>query len=371
LATTKATAYTTKGNWLGTRRFFVAAVDLKGNVGAAGYFDAIVIAPTQPVISQQVIDNNVLLKWNDCTQTLPLDSYELRRGATWATATVIGTKKGLFTTVFETASGTYTYWLAGIDLAGNYGTPGSVAAVVNQPPDYVLNYDQDSTFTGTKTNTVAENATLVATVSTTETWQDHFSSRGWTTLQDQINAGYPIYAQPSTTSGSYVEEIDFGAVLGGTKITSTLTYAVVSGATTIVPTLSVKTTAGGAWTDYAGAESVYATNFRYVKVAYDFSSAGGDDLLRISRLNVKLDKKLRNDTGTGTANSADSGGTTVTFNVPFVDIEGISVTASGTTARIAIYDFVDVPNPTSFKVLLFDTSGNRVSGGFSWQARGT
>jgi predicted phage tail protein len=371
LATSKSTAFSTKGNWLGTRRFFVAAVDVKGNVGVDGYFDAIVIAPTQPIISQQVIDNNVLLRWNDCTQTLPLDSYELRRGGTWAGGTVIGTKKGEFTTVFETTSGTYTYWLAGIDLAGNYGTPGSVAAVVNQPPDYVLDYDQDSTFSGTKTSTVAENGTLVATVSTTETWQDHFTSRGWTTLQDQITAGYPIYAQPSATSGSYVEEIDFGAVLGGTKITSTLTYAVVSGATTITPTLSVKTTAGGAWTDYAGVDSVYATNFRYVKVAYAFASSGGDDLIRISILNVKLDKKLKSDTGSGTANSGDVGGTTVLFNVPFVDIEGIGVTASGTTPRIAIYDFVDVPNPTSFKVLLFDTSGNRVTGGFSWQARGT
>ena len=61
----------------------------------------------------------------------------------------------------------------------------------------------------------------------------------------------------------------------------------------------------------------------------------------------------------------------MTFNVTFVDVEAINVTPSGTTARIAIYDFVDAPNPTSFKVLLFDTSGNRVSGDFSWQARGT
>lgn len=371
LATSKSTAYAVKANWSGTRRFFVAAVDLKGNVGASNYYDAVVLLPTQPTITQQVIDNNVLLRWNDCTQTLPLDSYELRRGSTWAGGTVIGTKKGLFTTVFETASGTYTYWLAGIDVAGNYGTPGSVTAVVNQPPDYVLSYDQNSTFSGTKTNTILSDGVLIATVNTTETWQDHFSTRGWTTLQDQINAGFPIYAQPSTTTGSYVEEIDFGTVLAGTKVTSTLTSAVVSGSITVTPKLSIKTTAGGSWTDYAGVDSIYATNFRYLKVTYDFASAGGDDLLSISKLNVKLDKKLKSDTGTGTANSADSGGTTVNFNIAFVDVEGISVTPSGTTARIAIYDFVDAPNPTSFKVLLFDTSGNRVSGGFSWQARGT
>jgi len=31
---------------------------------------------------------------------------------------------------------------------------------------------------------------------------------------------------------------------------------------------------------------------------------------------------------------------------------------------------VDAPNPTTFKVLLFDKDGNRVSGAFSWSARG-
>lgn len=371
LTTTKSTTYNVKANWLGTRRFFVAAVDLKGNIGTVGYFDAIVNAPTQPVISQQVIDNNVLLRWNDCTQTLPLDSYELRRGSTWAGGTVIGTKKGQFTTVFEITSGNFTYWLAGIDLAGNYGTPGSVLAVVNQPPDYVQSYSEDSTFSGTRTNTAIDTGTLVAAVNTAETWQSHFTTRSWTTLQDQVTAGFPVYAQPSATSGSYVEEIDIGAVLASSKITSALSSTNVIGSTTITPTLSVKTTAGGAWTDYPGVELVYATNFRYVKVAYAFASAGGNDLLRISRLSIKLDKKLRSDTGTGTANSGDVGGTTVTFNVPFIDIEGISVTPSGTTAVIAVYDFVDAPNPTSFKVLLFNTSGTRVSGGFSWQVRGT
>ena len=208
-------------------------------------------------------------------------------------------------------------------------------------------------------------------MNTTETWQSHFTSRGWTTPQDQVTAGYAIFAQPSNTTGSYVEDFDYGTVLAGTKISSTLTRQVVSGATTITPTISVRTTAVGAWTDYAGVESVYATNFRYVRVRYDFTSAGGDDLLQLSGLNVRLDVKIKNDMGTGNAVSTDVGGTVVTFNTAFVDIESISVTPSGTTARIAIYDFVDAPNPTSFKVLLFDTAGNRVSGPFSWQSRGS
>ena len=313
----------------------------------------------------------MLLRWNDVTQTLPIVYYELRKGATWAGATTIGTKQGLFTTVFETVSGTYTYWLAGVDSAGNVGTPANVSAVVNQPPDYILRSNIDSTFTGTRTNVVSNGVDILATVDPTETWQSHFTTRSWNTPQDQINAGYSIYALPSATSGSYVEEFDYGTVLAGTKITTTLTSSVVIGSQAVTPTLSVKQTAGGAWTDYAGQDSIYATSFRYVKVAYAFSSTGNDDLLQIDGLNVRLDVKIKNDMGNGTANSADSGGTTVNFNVPFVDVESIAVTPSGTTARIAIYDFVDVPNPTSFKVLLFDTAGTRVSGPFSWQARGS
>ena len=370
LGTVQGTTYAIKGAWVGTRRFFVAAVDLKGNVGTAGVFDAVVTAPSQPTITQQVIDNNVLLQWTDSTQTLPITAYELRKGSTWAGATVIGTKQGKFTTVFESSSGTYTYWLAGIDSAGNYGTPGSISAQVNQPPDYVLKLNVDSTFTGTKTNLTALDVGLLASVNTTETWQSHFTSRSWTTPQDQINAGYPYFAMPSTTTAQYYEDINYGTVLAGTKVSMTLTSNAVTGSTTIIPTISVKKLIGDSWTVYAGTNSVFATDFQYVRAQYNFASAGGDDLLQITGLNVRLDSKLRNDSGTGTANSADSGGTVVSFGVAFVDIDSIIVTPLATSSVVAVYDFVDVPNPTSFKVLLFNSSGTRVSGAFSWSARG-
>lgn len=368
--TVQGTVFTTKANWSGARRWFVAAIDLKGTVGTPATADTTVNTATQPSITQQVIDNNVLLQWNDVTQTLPIESYELRKGNVWATATVIGTKQGRFTSVFEVASGTYTYWLAAIDSAGNYGTPGSVSAVVNQPPDYQLQLDINSTFNGTRTNVAVEGGRLVAAVNTTETWQQHFTTRGWNTPQDQINAGFPIYAMPSATTGTYEETVDYGTSIAGTKITAALTSQVVAGALTVTPRISTKLNVGDAWTDYNGVSEVYATNFRYFKIRYDFASAGGDDLLTASALNIRMDAKLKNDFGNGTANAADSGGTTVTFNVAFIDVQAISVTPLTTSPVLAVYDFVDAPNPTIFKVLLFDTSGTRVSGSFSWSARG-
>lgn len=370
LATAKTSIYSTTATWIGTRRFFVAAIDLKGNYGTANFYDAIINAPSVPTgITAQVIDNNVLLQWNASTGTLPVTAYEIRKGSVYSTATVIGTKSGQFTTVFETTSGTYTYWVTAIDAAGNYGANGSVKAAVAAPPDYVLQSLINSTFNGTKTNFVAESGTLVGHIDPTETWQSHFSSRSWTTMQDAINAGYTIYAQPSTTTGSYVETVDYGTTLAASKVTATLNSTQVSGTTTITPKISVSTN-NTTWTDYAGQSSVYATNFRYAKVTYDFSGSGGDDIVRINGLTIKLDNKLISDAGTASVLATDSGGTQINFNVPFVDVDSITVTPKGTTQLTAVYDFVDAPNPTGFKVLVFNSSGSRVSCDVSWSAKG-
>jgi predicted phage tail protein len=440
-----STYFSTNIDWTSSARFWVVAVDVNILYGSANAFgteisvDIPITAPSQPIVSQQVIDNNVLLQWTDATATLPIDTYELRKGATWATATVIGTKSGRFTSVFETASGTYTYWIAGIDTAGNYGTPGSISAIVNQPPDYYQKANTDSTFGGTKSNIITNAGGQLVGVNTSETWQSHFTSRSWTTPQDQITAGYAYYAMPSQTSASYEEEFDAGAVFAGTKVSATLTSTAVAGSTTITPTLRVRGTTGTAatysqatttitvtstahglavgdyvylnfttgtatdgtfvvatsatntftvtsatsattsgnvtlikWTTFAGLNQAYATQFRYYRVRYDFASAGGNDLQLLTGLNVRLDSKLRNDSGTGTANAADSGGTAVNFSISpgFVDVDSISITPLATTAVTAVYSFSDVPNPTQFSVYLFNSSGTRVSGGFSWSARG-
>lgn len=438
VGTIKATTSAFKAQWSGTRTFWVAAVDINGTAGTAGRADATVSAPSAVTITQEVIDNNVLLKWGDGTATLPVNYYELRRGSTWAAATVIGRVSARFSAIFESSAGTFTYWVAGTDVAGNTGTPASVNALVNQPPDYSLQYNQNSAFAGTRTNIATDvDGSLLTPVSTSETWQAHFTSRSWSTPQDQINAGYPIFSQPSQTTGSYEETIDYGTVLAATKITTTLSYVVVSGTPVVTPTISVKKLVGDPWIDYAGQSSAFVTDFRYVKVRYDFGSTGGDDLIDISGLNVRFDVKLKNDAGTltafpsqsatyvqtgtdinvtftahgraigqrvdmdftsGTATDGeyvitsvtantftvtsatsattsgnvtlDPNGTPTLFNISFVDVSSITVTPGGTTASFAIYNFLDTPNPTGFKVLLFNTSGTRITGSVGWSAKG-
>jgi predicted phage tail protein len=367
----KATVYTLGYIPPGTQTYLVKSLDTSGTYSTTAAAITVSLSAPSPVsLTQEVIDNNVLLRWTASTASLTIRHYILRRGATFAGATEIGTVGGLFSAIFETVAGTFTYWVAAVDLAGNVGTPTPVTALVSQPPDYQLKLNQNSAFGGTKTNMAAFEGKFLAPADTTETWASHFTSRGWATPQAQINAGFPVYAMPSASSGSYEEVVDYGTVLASTKVSATLSYVTDVGTVTVTPTISVRKLTTDPWTNYAGLSSVFVTDFRYVKVRFDFSAPGNDDFITITGLNIRMDAKLKNDAGIGAANAADSGGTTVNFNVTFVDIDSITVTPSGTAARIAVYDFVDVPNPTSFKVLLFDTAGNRVSGGFSWSIKG-
>ncbi|MFZ5544407.1 MAG: phage tail protein [Pseudomonadota bacterium] len=370
----QVTRWTKTVDWGGARRWWVVPVDVRGNYGTPASVDTAIQAPGQVTAARaEVVDNNVLLYWaQPATGTLPIDRYEVRKGASWAAGTLVGSNgNSTFAAVFEQLGGSYSYWVAAFDSAGNQGAPLAINATVNQPPDYLLRVDYNDDFTGTCSGCHVENGKVYGPA-LLESIQTHFESRGWASIDAQMAAGYPLVFMPSGTSGYYERVLDYGTALPSTTITVTPTVNVLSGAVTTSLQVSYKALSGDPWIDApANQAQVLAAGFRYVKVRVTFTAAaGGDDLAELAQLNVKLASKLKNDAGSGTANAADAGGTSVSFNVSFIDVTSIGVTASGTAARYALYDFVDAPNPTGFKVLLFDNNGNRVSGAFSWTARG-
>jgi hypothetical protein len=87
-------------------------------------------------------------------------------------------------------------------------------------------------------------------------------------------------------------------------------------------------------------------------------------------LRVNLDVKREVDSGEVQCFAADAGGTVVNFNKAFKDVDSITLAVAGSAPRTAIYDFVDAPSPTTFKILVFDNTGARVNGKVSWKARG-
>lgn len=359
LGKTYATTFPVRGEWVGNRTFSVKATDIGGNTSAAGTVAVTIIAPPKPDLTAQVIDNNVLLFWTEVAGSLPIDTFEVRRGDTWATADLIGKKSGGFTTIFETAAGRFDYWVAAIDTAGNYSIAANRLVTVSQPPDYILKVSTDSIFSvnppaGVTASTLTNGKIDVdgyplLPINTTETFEQHFSGRSWASPQAQVSAGYPMFAQPGYLTGSYEEVIDLGTILAAMKITLNYSGVVVSGSPTITTTISTKRLIVDAWTDNVGVDQFYGSAFQFVKVKIEVT---GDDkaLYKLTGVNTKLDAKLKSDAGTVACVSSDTKGTVVNFNTPFVDVTSVTLSPSGTTATTAVYDYYDSDDDVTYTV---------------------
>lgn len=371
----KSTIQTLKSPSAGTYTYSVQAINAVGEYGNTGQADITITAPGPVVVYPQVIDNNVLLKWSaPQTGSLPIVEYEVRKGVVFASATSIGRINSLFTVVFESQAGNYTYWISAIDSSGNEGSEAYCIAAVSQPPDYILHDDRNSDFVGTKTSClITENDTLLTPIDTAQTWASHYTSQGRTTPQAQIDAGFPFYIEPSLTSGQYIETIDYGEglTISTSKVSINIESRLLHGSVNIACKIETSLN-GSTWTDHGTLFEAYAKDFRFVRYTLSFTaSSSGQNLLEIDNINIKLSVKKKGDSGTAACLSSDTGGTVVLFNEPFLDVISINVTAKydGTVAY-ALYDFADVPNPASFKIFLYDKSGVRVSGTASWEVKG-
>ena len=417
-----------------TRYYYIIPRDLLNNEGAVLRIKVEIFRPLKVPDGGtcEVIDNNVLLRWGEpavnSTNQLKIDHYEIKKhtgsGAAsqvWSTGSPIGKGTGKtitdsrFSVVFETAPDTYTYLIKAVDTAGNESKDTPIffkSLSVSQPPDFVLNADYDSVFSTSGTGLtspqevdsvaftnclkvfdIALNKNVlylpVLTNSSgvgTQTWQEHFVGTGSNASPQFANisaiqsAGFSAYLEPAPTGnsnrGQYQEVFDFGTNLASSKVSSLAEFAN-QGSGTVNQSQRLDLVSGGSGGTFSnGTESNsnsaqrFGVGFQRVRYKTRAISVAGS-LIKITNLNLKIDVKIKNDTGTGTANASDSAGTVVNFNVSFVDVQGLAVTPNTTSAVFAVVDFQDVPNPTSFKVLLYNTSGVRVSGNFTWQCRGT
>lgn len=348
VTTVKANTITLPANWIGNRNFKITTVDSNGFKSVGAVYPVTKLQPNPALdFKAQVIDNTVLLSWKLPVKTsLPISHVLLKKldstavNPSWSSATSIGTKSGEFTTIPELSSGTYTYFLAVVDTDGYESTPVQLTTVVAQPPDFVFYGELKSTFTATAVNAVKTATNLSLPVSTTETFAQHFTSRNWASPQSQITAGYPIYAQPGVSTGYYEEIFDFSTVVASSTVTVIRAGRNVSGTplVTVVTSVSVD---GNSWTDYAGLERIFVVNFRYVKVRITVTQASAGDLYSVDQLSVRLDSKLKLDSGVASALATDVNGTIVNFTTEFVDVIDITPSVQATVSRVPVYDFLD------------------------------
>jgi hypothetical protein len=617
VAVANTTHFNEPADWGGTEKWWVRAVDIADNAGAAVSIDSVIISPSITFFNAKVIDNNVLLSWGFTLGSLPIARYDIRRGSVFATAELIGIVDVTFETVSEFEAGVYTYWVQPIDSAGNVGTERAVTTTVDEPPDFILrdqfksdfigvstnmlrltnqrisldydgvddHVDSDShidlnlgssypqrtievifetkddvtsrqiiwkegggtagfgiyidsgsiyfgawrnsgidfdlfpTYSGLLENTIykvamvfdvtgspgelltyvgMENEEIQLNSTTSipnnlvmpahtaapaigytrtglrlhtgsasganthyaklridelkvwnlvrdlteirtdlnsepdpntgdlsppelvlyfrfnelsgliandlavneldgtivgaswfdpfseavvpiqeETWQDHFNNRSWSTPQDQIDAGFPIYIQPSVETASIEEYYDIGSVIPSSRIIVDLVTTEISGSIDIDPVISVKTNAGDSFTqvNQAGAFDGVGSNFRYIKVQLNFSHVGsptGDEVLQLNQMTTTVRIKVKTDNG---AIQVNSNPTVVNFNISFLDVSTITLTPEANDLSppeelTAVLDFDDVSNPTSFSIHLFDRNGQPATGRVHWIARG-
>ena len=283
--------------------------------------------------------------------------------------TLVGRQDGTFAIVFETSGGTFLYRVIPVDLAGNRGPEASISVAVRQPPDFDLIAQSLDDLSGTKVNTAIYGNRLLANINLAETWLEHFEINLWETIQEQIDAGYPIYIQPTPNIGSYERIFDFGGVFDDVILNLSWSQNPIAGTMTVSSAMSTSID-GVTYTAPISGRSLFVESLRYVKVKITFTGADPTALLEFYDLRVDLNVKSEIDGGSVNADKDDVGGTLVLFNKQFKDINSITVDADSIEPLYIIYDFLDVPNPTGFKVLVYDSSARRVDYLVSWKARG-
>jgi len=318
-------------------------------------------------ITKAVIDNNVLLSWIAPTSTFRILNYKVKKDTV-----LIGTVDSTFFTRFENVAGTYTYTVTAIDVAGNESPASDIIVQVLTPPDYALQDQQTSALNGTRVNVPLLPGPKLLANWAPETFEVHFTSRGWLTPQNQVDAGFPIYIQPANLTGSYEEVIDYGVALNNVIGTITYNSFLVTPAETMGVIIKMATSLDGvSYSAFTSGASQFLSTLRYLKFRLEFTGSSTKALMEIFNVVISLNVKRENDGGEVEALLTDVGGTDVFFNKPFKDVESLTATAKSTTEPfVVIINFNDIPSPTEFQVFVFDTTGNRVSKTVEWKARG-
>ena len=96
-----------------------------------------ITAPSLQYLSASARNYLVTLTWEEIEGTFPVEIAEIRKGAVFADADVIGKSTGDYLQLTESAPGTYTYWVRLKDTSGNYSTEFSVSASVAAIEDIV------------------------------------------------------------------------------------------------------------------------------------------------------------------------------------------------------------------------------------------
>lgn len=380
LAVITSLSYRALVDWGGARHFTVLPRDIANNTGTPGVLDTNVVIPgAVGEFDVTQFGSNLLMDWIEpAIGDLPVSRYYVRRGTVYATADLIGTVSGTFAVWSERIGGTYTYWITPEDSAGNLGPQLSRTITVPNPDDFVILSDVNLVSYWTASEKAIKGGTIWAPDADVNSFYVPIDS----TAEDTVTLPLLMLssadtltmlddAPPTTTDAGYLEfTVDYEATLEAMFIDFSFDEEVIGGTVTIDPMISLSLD-GSTYTDYPSTQAMLGENFRYAKYRLDFDASDTTGLSRIYNVRARLSLEIDEEYQIVDVFAADSGGTLVTFDLSFIDIQDLQVTAIGSVELKAVANFVDAPNPTDFKVLLFDSSGTRVDGTVSYRAKGS
>lgn len=373
--TTIATGITTN-TWAwqptvsGTLKFFMKGTVIPGwnTIETATTY----LSVTPPSVSNfisKVIGNHILLSWENVVGSYAIETVEISVGLDYSSATIVGNISGTFSSIFESTANTYKYWATPIDRARLRGEPIGIYVVVSEPPGYIFLSKTYLKWDGAMTNMLIDGGLVYGLVNTTETFEQHFIDNGFVSPQAQIDAGFPYFLQPGTSTATYSETIDHGAVISSSSITIAITRSTLVGTVTVTPTISYSENGTDWVSGPEGSYRVYGFDFRYTKIELVISTVD-NGIVVITDGTVTLDAQQKEFSGSVNALASDVDGTVVAVE-GFIDIQDITLNAVGATPVLTACDYDDIGNPTSFVVFAFNPSGlTRVDSLIKYTIRG-
>jgi len=352
---------------VGTTRFLIKGINTEGVYSLAPAVVDVVVPPLGTfAITALAIGNAVTLSW-----TIPPSVFEINFFTIYRDTTLISAQlRGTFFAIQEKQGGKITYGIQAEDIAGNKSPVVYATVDVAMPEDYDIQTTYISDFSGTITNGLKRDGIIYYNLNVFQTYQEHFVNNGFDSPQAQVNAGYPLWIQPTEYSGEYDETHDFVDYFDNTIVGIDWNFE------NIVPNFTFGTQIwfadkNGVWSGPYPTQTVFAPQVRWVRVRFTFSAADRKALMMFKRFTISLYVKRENDGGTEIIpQPPTAGGDLIYFKKHFKYIESITVTPETQVETYAVYDYDKVPDPQFFKVFMFNNSGVRIGGQLSWKARG-
>jgi len=355
------------GPELGIYHFIIRAWNIESELGEAAFATLIIPQIPPPELSLQVVISTVLLRWTEPASSWKIDYYIVFRDGVEQ-----GRINGTFKLIQEQSGGSYSYSVQAVDIVGNKSRMSAVKiADLHDPSEFEFVDELEADFTGTYVRTddvIIQGIRGILGATNIYTWQEHFVNYNFASPQEQIDAGFPFYFQPTYLDvGYYEEDFDFGQVFENLTVIADYNKQQLSGTTNINTEISYSED-GITFTVPVIANSLLATKFRYVRIRWVFTNDGYLSAAFISNLKVVLNVTLTLDSGSSDCLASDIGGTEIFYNKEFKGIS--SVTATPSISIQPLYAVCDFITKDSFKILIFDSSGNRENATINWKARG-